>query len=107
MVSEASTVGDLAPARYASQPEGDQIDNFLQNLGQRPRSVEVFEDAAAALFDLSHAVIERGLGLNASSQGSGLAADFAFQSPSLDAKGEDDYQQKSDHDQQVSDAQQR
>src|ERR1700677_2547983 len=104
MASQSSAVGNTAPARYASQPEGDQVNDFLQNFGQRTRSVEVFEDPAATLFDLGQAVIERGLGLNARGQRSSLATDLAFQGPSLDANGEDDDKQKSNHDQQVPDA---
>ena len=70
------------------QPEGNQVDDFLEDFCQRARSVDVFEDAAAALLDLGQAVIERGLGLDARGQRGGLAANLALQSPSPGADGE-------------------
>src|ERR1035437_3188592 len=58
-------IGNLAPAGGSIQAEGGKLGDLLDDFRQRRRSVDVLEDAAAALFELGHLPLPRGLGLDA------------------------------------------
>src|SRR5271157_1684801 len=78
-LSQPGAIGYFAPAGSALELEGDQFRDLLENLSQGPRTIDVFEDATAAVFK--------------GGQSGGLSAHIALQSPASDAYDDYDRQQ--------------
>src|SRR5580698_3410974 len=106
-ISQSSAIGYFAPCGSSIQPERKKVDDCLEDFCQRARSVDLFEDAAAALLNLGQAMIEGSLGLDARGQRGSLAANLPLQSPSPDAGDEQHQKKESDEKQQIADVQQR
>ena len=73
--------------------------NLFEDFGEGPRSVNVFEDAAALPFQF-------GFNLRKSRQSGSLAAHLAFQRPASDASDNYDHEQKADEDSEVANVEQ-
>jgi hypothetical protein len=104
--SQPRAIGDLAPARSAIEPEGDQANDLFEDFGQGARTVDVLKDVAAALFELGHLASQGSFGLRSGSQRGCLAAYLPFQRPGAGATGEDYDQQHADEQNEVANIQQ-
>jgi hypothetical protein len=59
--TDGNDIGNFARATRSIQPEGDKLRDLLDDFRERTGFVDVFKNAAAALFELRHAMFERGL----------------------------------------------
>src|ERR1035438_5312977 len=92
-VSQLGSVCDLAPAGSAAQLEGDQLRDLFDDFSEWPGAVDVFENAAAPLFD--------------EGQTGGLPAHSVLDGPAPGADREDDQKQHADENYEVANVQQR